>query len=647
MTPEDLAAFRTVSDPQLHPDGVRIAFVVSRLNLDKDRYDRRIWLWDGEQARPFTAGPGDGAPRWSPDGTRLAFLRRDEREDNVKSQVHVIPTDGGEPARLTEFDLGATEAEWSPDGTKLAVIGKTYTEEWAGLDGDERQRRPKRVDRRGWRWDDTGWWFDRRAHVYVVDPDGELEPRLVTPGDYNEESVAWDGGGQRIAFVSARHDRRGLDPGSGVYAVPAEGGEAERLLDLGAWHWVGYDPAGRLHAYGGPDPWAWPDVPVMYRLEDGGSLTGLTAKLERDVMPHAPLVEPAGPQWLADGSFLSAVEDDGRLAVYRVDAGGTSEMVLGGDRAVTGVAARPDGRAFAFTATTPTDPGELYWWEEGEERRLTSFNDEFRASVALAEPQTFSFECDGVDVHGWAYLPPGDEPVPLLLNIHGGPASQYGYGFFDEFQIYAAAGYGVVACNPRGSSGRGRDYVRAVVGRWAEAEPPDLRDLRACVDAALERFPRLDPGRIGVMGGSYGGFATTRLLALDDRFRSAIVERALTGFPSFFGTADIGPYFPQMYLDAKLPEAEEQYRMASPLAHAFRITTPTLVLHSENDWRCPIEQAEQLFTILQYQGVDTEMVRFPGEGHELSRSGKPRHRKERFEVVLDWHARHLVGTDPA
>ncbi len=208
--------------------------------------------------------------------------------------------------------------------------------------------------------------------------------------------------------------------------------------------------------------------------------------------------------------------------------------------------------------------------------------------------------------------------------------------------MYAGAGFGVVACNPRGSSGRGRDFSRAVVGRWMDEEPPDLADLRACVDAALERFPRLDPERIGVMGGSYGGYATARLLALDDRFRSGIVERALTAFPSFVGTSDIGPYFGAMYLGTQIPEGFEDFWKASPMAAAHRISAPTLVIHSEHDWRTPIEQGEQLFTLLALQGVTTEMVRFPDEGHEMSRSGSPRHRLERFEIVLEWHRRHLA-----
>jgi dipeptidyl aminopeptidase/acylaminoacyl peptidase len=208
--------------------------------------------------------------------------------------------------------------------------------------------------------------------------------------------------------------------------------------------------------------------------------------------------------------------------------------------------------------------------------------------------------------------------------------------------VYAGAGYGVVASNPRGSSGYGKDHVRAVVGGWHRDDPPDLIDLLALPDAAAAAFPRLDLDRLGVMGGSYGGFATVRVTAEDHRYRSSVAERGLYSWLSFAGTSDIGTIFDGFYIDVDPERRLEDLWAASPLRHADRITTPTLVLHSEHDWRCPIEQGEQLFAVLMTNGVETEMVRFPAEeGHELSRSGKPKHRVERFEIVLDWHGRHL------
>ncbi len=642
MHPTDLARLRTVSDPRLHPDGERVAFVVRELDLDEDRYVSRVWLWDGRDARPFTHGPTDSGPRWSPDGSRLAFVRKDD-DDEAKPQVAVMPADGGEARVLTDFPLGAGAAEWSPDSATLCVVGTTWIEELADLDDDERQRRARRITHPQWNLDNEGWRHDRRRHLYLVDPDStdDAEPSLLTPGEFDEGAPRWHPDGDRIAFLSARHEERHLDAGNQAWTVGVDGGDAEPLVDVGSWSSVTFRPDGVVHLVGDTDPWAWPSVATAYRLEGDGSLTDLTGHLDRSVAPYSPSCAPNEPLWIGDERFLTLLEDRGRVRVVAVDADGTTTDVLGGDRCITGLAPNADGSSIAFTATDPTDPGELYRWDGSGERALTSVNAAFRDEVPLAEPVHFTYERDDVDIDCWIYLPHGDEQVPLLFNIHGGPASQYGWYFFDEFQVYAGSGYGVVATNPRGSSGLGLDWLRAVVGVWHTEDPPDLGDLRAAVDVALEREPRLDGDRLGVMGGSYGGFITGRLIAVDHRFDSAIVERGLLSWPSFAGTSDIGTYFDRMYVGEQLPEGYERLWRASPVAYAHQVETPTLVLHSENDLRCPIEQAEQYFVALQRHGVTSEFVRFPGEGHELSRSGDPKHRVERFEVVLDWHGRHL------
>jgi dipeptidyl aminopeptidase/acylaminoacyl peptidase len=297
----------------------------------------------------------------------------------------------------------------------------------------------------------------------------------------------------------------------------------------------------------------------------------------------------------------------------------------------------------ALVSTSVADPGELHWFEAGEERPITVINTDFCKTADLVEPEFFTVESDGVELDVWVFLPAGDDKVPLLLNIHGGPATQYGWGFFDEFQVYAAAGYGVVATNPRGSSGRGEDFVRVPVMRWMEDRPPDLEDLLAATDASLERFDRLDRDRQGIMGGSYGGLMSAKILGVDHRWKSAVSERGLYNFASFAGTSDIGFSFPGRYLGDWEYDDWSVLWDASPLRHAHRITAPCLIVHSEGDLRCPIEQGEQLFSVLIDHGIETELLRVPGEGHELSRGGKPVHRRERFEAILGWHGRHLAA----
>lgn len=641
MRPDQLGDYRTPSDPRIHPDGTCVAFVVTQMDLTEDRYVRRIWLWDGDHARPLTAGPADTRPRWSPDGRHLLFLRKGEGIE-AKAQVAVLPFTGGEADLVTGFALGVTEAEWSPDGETIAVVAAEWIAELADLDDAERARRPRRITEIPYRGDSQGWQADRQTHIWLVDPLGDEPPRCLTPGPFVEGSVVWHPDGTSLAFVSRRHPTRQVDPGSQVFTIVVAAGDATAVTPVGTWQTPTYDRTGTLYAIGDPDPWAFPRVPVLHRIDT--ELTNLTGHLDRSVATFSPAIAPAGPQWLDDGCAVSILEDEGRIRVIRICGDGATSDVIGGDRVVTGASPRADGSAFAFTASAATDPGELWWWEAGEERKLTALNDEFRASTPLAEPQRFTIEHDGVNVEGWVYLPQGEERVPTLLNIHGGPAAQYGYGFFDEFQVYAGAGYGVVAINPRGSSGYGTDHLRAIVGRWEEEVPPDLVDLLAAVDAAGAVAPRLDTGSVGVMGGSYGGLMTVRVIAVDHRFRSAVAERGLYSWVSFAGTSDIGMWFGKAYTGLHPHEDPDRLWRAGPLSLAASITTPTLVIHSETDFRTPIEQGEQLFAALVHAGVETELVRFPaGEGHELSRSGSPRHRRERFEAILGWHARHLVA----
>lgn len=632
MLPLDLSSFTFVSDPRLHPDGSRIAFVTSRMDLDEDRYERRIHLWDGAGHRPFTSGKADASPRWSPDGSMLAFLRS---VDDQPPQLALMPTDGGEAEIVTDFELGVSEAEWSPDGSTIAVVATDYVDEWRDMDDEERARHPRRITRPAYRWDNRGWRHDRRSALHLVDVADRTVRRLTRP-DHDEGGIAWSPDGTELAFVSARHPEWGFDPGNQVFRIKVSDGPVEAVTEVGSWSTLSYRPDGALTAVGNPDRWDFPSVPKLYRID--GDQPEVLFDVDRNLSPYNPPISPSGPQWLDDGTAIAVLEDSARLDVIRID-GAEVTPIIQERMLVTGVSPRRDGSAFAFVATTATDPGNLWWWEDGETRRLTDLN----AGLSLVEPSHFTFERDGAEIDVWVFLPEGDHEVPVLLNIHGGPATQYGWGFFDEFQMYVAAGYGVVACNPRGSSGKGTEFVRGPVERWTEERPPDLEDIVTALNQAMARYGRLDPLRLGIMGGSYGGLMTTRILAVENRFRSAVPERGLYSFTSFTGTSDIGLWFGGCYLGPKA--GWEERWAASPLARADRITTPCLIIHSEADHRCPIEQAEQLFSALVSNGTHAELLRFPGESHELSRGGKPRHRVERFEAILDWHAQHLGAPD--
>ncbi len=639
MRPEQIADIRNPSDPNLHPDNSQIAFVVAQLDLEADWTATQIWRWDGTSVAPFTAGKADKSPRWSPDGSVLAFLRAPE--PGGKFQVAVMPTGGGEPTVITDFSLGVSELEWSPDGRHLAVVAREWTPEWADLEDDERNRRPRRIDRLPFRANNIGWTHDRRDHLWLIDPAQVADPLCLTPGDYDETGIAWSPDATEVAFLSPRHPEFGLESGNHVFTVGVGGGEVSVRSEVGMWSNLSFDGAGRLYGVGTPDHWGHPTTLSLYRFDSDGAVA-LTGDFDRNLAVPAPVTAPAGPQWLDDGTARVLVEDRGTVAVHTVTGDGEVAGLIAGRQVITGISFSGDGSTAAYVASTTTNPGELWRWDGGTATRVSDLNGSLAAD--MASPTSFTIEHEGVEIEGWVYLPAGEGKVPVLLNMHGGPATQYGWGFFDEFQVYVGAGYGVVAANPRGSSGYGKAHVRAVVEQWQTDMPPDLRDLLAAVDRAADAAPRLDTGNVGVMGGSYGGLMTAVVTAADQRYKSAVAERGLYVWNTFAATADIGPWFTRMYVGDDALDSVETMWAASPLKGAGSITTPTLIIHAEDDFRCPIEQAEQLFLALLRNGTPTELLRFPGpENHEMSRSGKPKHRVERFEAILDWHRRWLRG----
>ncbi len=630
MLPSDLSRYVTPSRPAISPDGLRVLFTVSRMDLDNDRYDTSVWLWDRTSgARQFTAGPGDTAPVWSPDGHQAAFLRK---VDDLP-QVGLINLDGGEATVITEAPKGVREVEWLPDGSGLVVHMVEWEAQWTDLDAEARTRKPRRITTVPYRFDTLGWIHTDRHRLAVVSPSGSVRyltdplPTLLTP------RLTPDG--TSVVFLSDLSGNPLFDLRRAVYRVPLDGGDVEELAPKGHWMALGVGPDGTVYATGFPEPLTWPRSQTLWRLEDG-DWTEVAPGFDRSVLLIFGTPLTAQP---IETGIVSVVEDGGTVGLIHTSYDGQVTNLVDGQAAVTGFSATPDGSAAAFTRSDATNPGELHLWTTNGTETLTSLNEDVEENLELVAGEHFVVDGEGGPIDAWIFLPPGSERVPLLLNIHGGPASQYGFGFFDEFQVYARAGYGVVACNPRGSSGRGTAWMQEVVGDgWGTN---DLADIRSVVAAALDREPRLDGDRLGVMGGSYGGFLTGWVIGNEDRWRSAVVERALLSFPSFAGTSDIGHTFPEYYIEVELPDGMERLWEKSPQSLAHTVTTPTLIVHSENDFRCPIEQAEQYFMQLVRNGTPVEMLRFPGESHELSRSGAPLHRQERFEAILDWHARHL------
>ena len=627
MDPKDLHGLTGVADPRVSPDGERVAYVVWEIDREANTYRSTVWLASVDGAAPpraITSGTKrDGTPRWSPDGRWLAFTS--DREGD-HAQLYVMPVDGpGEASKLTDLKESVGQLSWAPDGSAIAFSARVPDE--ASQETDDAKRRPRRISRLWYKLDGEGWTIDRPRHLFVASVDGSGEPRQLTHGDHEDSAPAWSPGGAHIAFISARHTDWDLTTVNDLFLVPSEGGEPERIthtdayLDAPAW-----SPDGtRLALHLTQDQFDEPRHGQIAVIDvDSRERTMLTASLDRNCAPYPPLREPA---WDGADRILFALEDRGTVPVFAVAAQGgsppepvvaaTASCVTGYDVAVGVV---------VHSRTDPTSFSELFIGD----RRVTDVGSRFLVDHPPLAPEEFTaVSPDGTEVQAWIMRPAGLAPgerVPTVLNIHGGPFTQYGQRFFDEFQVYAGAGYAVLFANPRGSSGYSEEFGRAIRGPVAGGAGwggVDAEDLMAVVDEAIERFDVVDPERLGVMGGSYGGFMTSWLVGHSDRFRCAISERAVNDMASEDGTADFAGFF-RGYVGATFWDAPEAYANISPLTYAKNITTPLLIMHSEDDLRCPIGQAEELFTVLRWLKRDVELVRFPAEGHELTRAAAPR-----------------------
>ncbi|HEX2068660.1 MAG TPA: S9 family peptidase, partial [Actinomycetota bacterium] len=598
------------------------------------------------EPRAFTSGPKrDADPRWSPDGRQLAFT---SNRHGDASQLYVMPVDGGEPRKLTDTKESIQMPVWSPDGTRLAFISRVPASEYE--EKDDKKRAPRRIKRLQYKLDDEGWTFDRPKQLFVVSADGSGEAKQLTEGDYEHDQPAWSPDGTKIAFSSARHEDWDVTLIQDVYVVGADGGEPERITASdGAASRPSWSPDGSRLAFNFyPGIWDDPKHTQVAVIDlSSRERRLLTEALDRTCAPDYEGIRE--PIWEDDESLLFAIEDSGNTPLYRVRADGSAkpELVASGEYMVRGY----DTAAGQLVSArhTPTSLAELYHGD----RQMTHIGDAFSRGRELVAPERFTaVSADGSEVEAWVMRPAGFEEgkkYPMLLNIHGGPFTQYGNKFFDEFQVYAGGGYVVVYSNPRGSSGYSEDWGRAIRGPKEGLGPGwgtvDYEDCMAVVDEAVKRFEFIDPDRLGVMGGSYGGYMTSWIISHTDRFQAAISERSVNQFVSEWGSSDFGWDF-KGYLGSFLWEDFDAYVKMSPATYATQITTPLLILHSENDLRCPIEQAEHLFVTLRLLKRDVELVRFPAEGHELTRSGNPAHRVQRFDIILDWLRDRLGGEPP-
>ncbi len=670
FTVEDLYDLGWLEDAQISPDGQRIAVVQVRVDRRANSYQRSIILIpvDGGSMRRFTVSNGqDRQPRWSPDGQRLAFV---STRGHPQGQIYLIRMDGGEAQCLTALANGASDPVWSPDGRMLACLSSVNAEErsreesqeqtpppadaWAARRAEEEREHteaqrfdPRVITKLPYR-SGTSYFDDRHRHIYLVDvPDGDVESpatvRRITHGDLHHSAPTWMPDGLSLLTTASRDpDADSIFAYEDVLRIHVDGAPAERLTTAG-------------YTYSTPQPAPDGSQIAFRRIREdrlladgahvavmpaaGGPIQEVTSYLDRNIEQFA---------WHPDSQslyLLSGWQGAAQISSSSLSANSTT-TVVGGARIISEFSVARDG-SIAWIAGSADDPCNLFVrLPDGSERQLTQINQRLLDQRIITPFEELRYTAsDGVEVQGWVLYPPGfdaTKPAPLVVHIHGGPHVMWGPGYrsmWHEWQTIAASGYICFFCNPRGSEGYGTPWREAIAGNWGYA---DQGDIHAGIDTLIARGHG-DPQRIAVTGGSYGGYMTAWLISQSDRFCCAVAARGVYNLLTEHSTSDAHELIEQEFHSYPWENASQLWAH-SPLAHAHQINTPLLLLHSEQDYRVPISEAEQLFAILRRQKKTVELVRYPREGHELTRAGEPHHRADHMRRTLDWFHRYCQET---
>jgi dipeptidyl aminopeptidase/acylaminoacyl peptidase len=650
VTPEDYLSFKFVSDPHISPDGRVVAFVLTVIDQKKNRRESSIWIVpaDGSVApRRFSAeGFSSNSPRWSPDGKTLAFLSARASDlpagETPKSQIFLLPiAGGGEAIALTKLKNGVQSYQWSPEGSRIVVVSTSGPMD--GVAAADRKSDVRHYTHMQYKFNDTGWFDDKRRHLWVTSASGGEAKQITEGQDWNDTDPQWSPDGTRIAFVSDRTGKAYDDShNTDVWVIPAAGGTLTKISDHGfedeSTRW---SPDGKLILFTGQT--AVHQFPKLYLADSSGGVASQLAVKELDTIPGEL-------RWQTSSAVLFAAGVRGETHIFRADpAAHTFSAVTSGPRGIHAFDASQSSGKMVYLANDFQHLDDLYIssLDGSGERQLTHVNSDLWAQLELQPVERLAYKSsDGWAVEGFFVKPLGwqtGKKYPMVLVIHGGPEGMFGVDWYHEFQVYAAKGWAVFFCNPRGSTGYGENFERGEINNWGGM---DYQDIMAGVDAALKQYPWVDPNDLGVTGGSYGGYMTNWIVSHTKRFKAAVTLRSISNFISDDGTRD-GAYGHEDYFKGIVFDDFDQYWDASPLKYARNVRTPTLILHSDNDFRVPIEQGEQWFRALQHYGVPSEIVFFPRENHNLTRTGEPKHLVESLNWQLYWFDQYLNGNSKA
>ena len=660
-----------VGEVAVSPGGDYVAFTVTTVVEEENRRHSEVWLQPLANGRPYgdafrVTSPNEDSsgPRWSPDGSLLAFSSRRGEDPNPVWFLRVNGP-GGEAFHIEGVDAPPV---WSPDGSRIAFVkapdaaeaaedeGPEARRGWIAPDAVSRTLDAERFDGRvitSMRYKRDGrltfqphYLSSEKRQLWVVDADGGT-PTALTRLDFDAGSPVWSEDGRIIFFTGdeRQDDELNSENSGDIWAVDPRGGTVRRLTsNPGTESAPVVSPDGGSIAFlSTPQLGSQTDL-LLADIGSDGHFRGQPRNLTADWD-----LRPGPATWTPDGTaVLFSAGVGGNSHLFRVAPGQPVEQVTRGSRRLSSFSFSPAGDFMAFTSTDPVTPPELYVGspDGSTEQKASGFNDGWLSSVTLmpAEELTWTVE-DGTEVEGWVVPPVGFRPggsYPMVLKIHGGPHSAYGNTFFPTFHVLSAAGFFVLYTNPRGSSGYGHDFQYATRGEWGIV---DREDYLAGVDAALAAYPEIDPARLGVSGGSYGGFMTNWLTATTDRFHAAVTSRSITNWESWWGTSDAQGLTEYEFYGTPW-EQRDLYRRLSPISYVENVTAPTLIIHSENDYRTPIGDGEQWFMSLMKLGVPVELVRYPRSSHGLSRTGEPWLLVDRLERLSSWFEHYLIQEPP-
>jgi dipeptidyl aminopeptidase/acylaminoacyl peptidase len=673
MTPQDLYRLRFVDAVRLSPDGTRVIYEERTIDADEDGYQTHLWTVPAAGGSPakLTQGPHRNfGAAVSPDGRSLAFLsnRRDK-----KLQIYRLPLDGGEAERLTDLDGEIAGLQWSPDGKRISFVyrpadppeqghlpGSPEAKKAAEAKQQKKDAKPPsflRIDRLFYKLDGHGWLPQGRFHVHVLDLATRAVQKL-TDGDWEHMPAVWSPDGRWLAFAANRLPDADWHPVTmDVWVIPSTGGEPRCLTPQpGPAVDPAWSPDGTRIAFVGhtddEDVWGVRNLHVWVVPVDGGPARDLMPDFDRMAIPLMASDlndshDTAPPVWSRDGKTIYFQgSEHGATHVYAVPAGGgTPRPVTRGGLHVLALTSAEKAGTLGVIRCTHTDAGTVGILDPGTGaiRELAQPNRALFEETRVAEPEEFWVEAkQGHRIQCWLMKPAAAVPgkrYPLILEIHGGPRTQYGYCFFHEFQTLAGAGHYVLFTNPRGAQGYGEAFTRAIVRDWGG---PPTEDLLLALDETLRRHPEIDPDRVGVTGGSYGGYMTNWLIGHTDRFRAALTQRSVVTIGSLMLAGDFSGGT-KVEFGAEAWEPGGDLARQSPLTYVENIRTPLLIFHSMQDHRCPIAEGEMLYTALKLLRREVQMVLFPAESHGLSRGGTPSRRIARLTLMHEWFARHLAS----